>query len=64
MVPKPFAARENRSCLELWAVTSDLQYSGYKIPLVDPEPSVEQTVEIVQLIGGRIGTHMLLWAVS
>jgi hypothetical protein len=32
MVPQPFAIGENRSYLDLWVVTGDPRYSGYKTP--------------------------------
>jgi hypothetical protein len=42
MVPQPLATGGNRPYLDLWAVTDDPQYPGYKILIVDPEPSIEQ----------------------
>jgi hypothetical protein len=27
----------------------------------DPEPSVEQVAGAIHSLGGRIGTHMILW---
>jgi hypothetical protein len=44
------------------AVIVDPRYLGYKTPIVAPEPSVEWAVENILLMGGRIGNHMLLWA--
>jgi hypothetical protein len=60
VVPQPFAVGGNWSYLELWVVTSDLQYLGYKTLIVAPEPSVERVAGAVHSTGGRIGTHMLL----
>jgi hypothetical protein len=36
----------------------------YKTPTVAPEPFVELVARAVRLMGGRIGTHMLLWVLS
>jgi hypothetical protein len=60
VVPQPFAAGGNRSYPELWVVTSDPWYSGYKTPTTALEPSVERVAGAIQWTGGRIGTHMLL----
>jgi hypothetical protein len=32
MVSQPLAVGGNRSCPELWAITDDLRYPGYKTP--------------------------------
>jgi hypothetical protein len=32
MVSQPLAVGGNRSCPELWAITDDLRYPGYKAP--------------------------------
>jgi hypothetical protein len=60
MVTQPFAAGGNRSYLDLWVITGDPRYSGYKTPTVAPEPSVERVARAVHSIRGRIGTHMIL----
>jgi hypothetical protein len=62
MVPQPFTAGGNQSCLEIWAITGDPWYPGYKTLTVAPEPTVEWVVENILLMGGKIGTHMLLRA--
>jgi hypothetical protein len=64
VVPQPFATGGNRSYPKFWAVTGDPRYPRYKTPTVTPEPSVEQAVENFLLTGGKIGTHMLLRALS
>jgi hypothetical protein len=51
---------EGIDCIQIWAVTGDPRYSGYKTPIVAFEPSVEQVVGAIHSMGGRIGTHMLL----
>jgi hypothetical protein len=61
IVPQPFAASGNRSYLDFWAITDDSWYPGYKTPIIALEPCVEQVVRAGHLMGGRIGTHMMLW---
>jgi hypothetical protein len=63
MVPQPFAAGENRSYSELWVVTSDLRYPGYFTSTIVPEPTIEWVVGASHSIVGRIGSHMVLWAI-
>jgi hypothetical protein len=62
MAPQPFATGGNRSYLELWAVTGVPWYPGYNTPIVAHELSVELVVRAGHLMVGRIGTHMILWA--
>jgi hypothetical protein len=64
VVPQPFAIGVNRSYPDLWVITGDMQYLGYKNRTVAPEPSVEWVAGAVPSTGGRIGTHMLLWVSS
>jgi hypothetical protein len=45
-------------------IYGDLWYPGYFTPTVAPEPSVEQVAGAGNSTVGRIGTHMLLWALS
>jgi hypothetical protein len=59
MVPQSLATGANRSCPEFWAVTDDPQYTGYKTSTVAPKPTIEQSVENVISMGGKIGSHML-----
>jgi hypothetical protein len=62
MVPQSFAARENRSYPEFWAVTGDSWYPGYFTLIVAPEPSVEQVARVGHLTVGRTCSRMVLWA--
>jgi hypothetical protein len=61
MIPQPFAADGNWSYLNFWAITSDPRYQGYKISIVATEPSINQVAGAIHSMGGRIGTHMILW---
>jgi hypothetical protein len=45
-------------------MTGDAWYLGYKTPIVAPEPSVERVDGVLPKMGGRIGTHMILWVLS
>jgi hypothetical protein len=47
-----------------WAITSIPRYPGYKTLTVAPEHFVERMTRAVCSMGGRIGTHMLLWVPS
>jgi hypothetical protein len=60
MVPQSFATSGDWPYLDFWAITGDPRYPGYKTPTVALEPSVERVVEVIHLMGGRIGTHMIL----
>jgi hypothetical protein len=62
MVLQSFAAGGDQLYQEFWVITGDPRYLGYVIPIVAPEPSVEQTVKNVLTTGGRIGAHTLLRA--
>jgi hypothetical protein len=62
MVPQPFAAGGNQSYLEFWAITGDLQYPGNLTPTLAPEPSIKWVAGAGHSMVGRIGTHMLPWA--
>jgi hypothetical protein len=42
------------------AVTNVPRYPRYKTPIVAPEPFVEWVLRAVRLMGGRVGSHMLL----
>jgi hypothetical protein len=64
MVPQLFSARRNRSYPDLWVITGDSRYSGYKTLIAAPEPSIERAAGVIHSMGCRIGTHMLLWAPS
>jgi hypothetical protein len=64
VVPQSFVAGGDRPYLGFWAVTSNPRYPGYKTAIVAPEPSVEQVVKVGHLMGGRIGTHMMLQVLS
>jgi hypothetical protein len=61
MVPWSFATGGKRAYLDFWAVTGDPWYSGYKTLTIAPESSVESVVRAVHTMGGKIGTHMILW---
>jgi hypothetical protein len=62
MVPQPFAARENRSYREFWAVTGGPRYPGYITATVSPELSIERVVGAGNSTVGGAGTHIVLWA--
>jgi hypothetical protein len=44
LIPQSFAVGGNWSYLDFWVVTSGPWYSGYKTPIVAPEPSIEWVV--------------------
>jgi hypothetical protein len=49
-------------CIQIfWAITGGPWYMGYRTLIVAPEPSVDRVVGASLSMGGRIGTHMLLW---
>jgi hypothetical protein len=58
IVPQSFVAGGNQSYLDFWVITGDLRY---KTTIVAPEPSIERVARAVHSIGGRIGTHVVLW---
>jgi hypothetical protein len=47
-----------------WVITGVPRYPRYKTPTVALEPFVERVAGGVRSVGGRIGTHMLLWVLS
>jgi hypothetical protein len=59
MVSESLAAGGNQSYPDLWVITGNPQYPGYKTPTVSPEPSVEWVARAVHSMGGTIGTLML-----
>jgi hypothetical protein len=61
MVPRHFAAGGNMLYLDYWTVIGDPWYTGYKTPIVAPEPSIERVAGAGRLRDDRIGTHMILW---
>jgi hypothetical protein len=60
VVPQPFVGGGNWSYLDLWAVTGDPRYLGYKTLIIAPEPSVERAARAIHLTGCRICTHIIL----
>jgi hypothetical protein len=42
--------------------TDDLRYPSYFAPTIAPEPSVEWVARAGHSTVGRIGSHMVLWA--
>jgi hypothetical protein len=61
MVLQPFATSGSLLFPDFWVITGDPLYLGYKTPIVASEPSVERMARVVHSMGGRIGTHMILW---
>jgi hypothetical protein len=62
MVPQSFTAGGNRLYPEFYVITSDPWYPGYFTMTVAHEPSVERVVGAGHSMVGRIGSHMILWA--
>jgi hypothetical protein len=63
LLPQPIATGVNMIVSKfVWVITDGPQYPRYRTPIVAPEPSVEWVVRAVHSTGGRISTHMLLWA--
>jgi hypothetical protein len=62
MIPQPFASGGNRSYPKFWFVTGDLRYRGYFTLTVTLEPSVEWVAGTGHLTVGKIGSHVVLWA--
>jgi hypothetical protein len=60
VVPQPFTAGGKRSYLDLWVVTGDPRYPGYKTPTIAPKPSIARVAGADHLTGGIIGTNMML----
>jgi hypothetical protein len=64
MVPQPLATGGNQPYLDLWVITGDPWYLRYKAPTVALEPSIKWVARAIHSMGGRIGTHMILWVLS
>jgi hypothetical protein len=62
MVPQLLAASGNPPYLDLWVISGDPEYPGYKTLAVAPEPSIAWVAGAVHSMGGKIGTYMKLWA--